>query len=69
MLALALGLAHLLDDHLLGRLGRDPPQVDGRQLFDDELADLDFRLRHPRIGHADLGELVLDLVGHLAIAP
>ena len=31
VLALALGIAHLLDDHLLGGLGGDAPEVQGRQ--------------------------------------
>ena len=43
-LALALGLAHLLHDHLLGRLRGDAAEIDRRQLVDDELAELDVRL-------------------------
>jgi hypothetical protein len=39
-LALALGVADLLEDHLLGALRGDPAEVDRRQRIDDEVADL-----------------------------
>ena len=39
-LALALGIADLLEDHLLGALRVDPAEVDRRQRIDDEVADL-----------------------------
>src|SRR5690242_1179161 len=36
ILALALGIADLLEDHLLGGLGGDPAELDRRQRVDDE---------------------------------
>ena len=39
ILALALGVADLLEDHLLGGLGGDPAELDRRQRIDDEVAD------------------------------
>ena len=69
ILTLALGLANLLHDHLLGGLRRDAPQFDGRQLLDDELARRNARLARLAFAHGDLSDLVFDLVGHLAIAP
>ena len=38
--ALALGIAHLLHDHLLGRLGGDAAELDRRQRLGDEVAEL-----------------------------
>ena len=38
VLALALGVAHALHDHLLGGLGGDAAEIDRRQGIDDELA-------------------------------
>src|SRR4029078_12269688 len=38
-LALALGVADLLEDHLLGGLGGDTPELDRGQRIDDEVAD------------------------------
>src|SRR5437588_8872208 len=40
ILAIALGLAHLLHDYLLGGLRRDPPVVERRQGLGDVIADL-----------------------------
>jgi hypothetical protein len=40
VLALALGIADLLEDHLLGRLRIDAAQIDRRQRIDDEIAQL-----------------------------
>jgi hypothetical protein len=40
ILALALGIADLLEDHLLGGLGGDPAELDRRQRVDDEVAEL-----------------------------
>ena len=61
VLALAFGVAHLLDDHLLGGLRRDATEVDGRQGIDQEVAELRVRLalarRHP-------GSTCDDLVFH-----
>src|SRR5260370_29393862 len=39
ILALALGIADLLEDHLLGGLGSDAAEFDRRQRVDDEVAD------------------------------
>jgi hypothetical protein len=39
MLALALGVAHLLEDDLLGGLGGDAAELDRRQRIDDVVAD------------------------------
>ena len=40
ILAVALGLAHFLDDHLLGRLRGDAAEIEGRQRLGDPVADL-----------------------------
>ena len=50
VLALALGVADLLEDHLLGGLRGDAAEVDRRQRIDDEVAELGVRLdaRGPR---------------------
>ncbi len=40
ILALALGIADLLEDDLLRRLRLDAAELDGRQRIDDEVADL-----------------------------
>ncbi len=67
ILALTLGLADLLHDDLLGGLRRDAPQIDGRQVFDDKLARLDSRLAPLGVDDRHLRDLVLHLVGHLAV--
>ena len=64
VLPVALGLADLLDDDLLGRLGRDASEVEGRQGFGDPVADLGGWILAARIGHRDLCGVVLDLVDH-----
>ncbi len=62
---LALGVADLLQDHLLRRLGADAPEIDRLQrhldvVFEGHVADLGLRL-----GQADLLLGVLDgVVGH-----
>ena len=68
VLALALGLAHPLDDHLLGALRRDPAEVDRRQRVQDVVADLGRRIAHLRILEPDLPVVVLDRVGDLELA-
>jgi hypothetical protein len=65
---LALGVADLLQDHLLGVLRKAPPKrffVLG-QLFLDEVVDLDFRIVFLGVGQDDLvpGFLQSRLVGH-----
>ena len=49
-LALALGVAHLLHDHLLGGLGGDAAEIDRRQRLGDDVADLGGRIARARIG-------------------
>jgi hypothetical protein len=44
-LALALGIAHLLEDDLLGGLGGDAAELDRGQRIDDEVADRRARLQ------------------------
>ena len=68
VLAFTLGLAHLLHDHLLGRLGGDAAEVDGRQRVDQEIADLRVRLGLARRFQVRLGDLVLHLLRHLDVA-
>ena len=52
VLAVALGVAHLLDDHLLGRLRGDAAEIERRQGVGDHVADLGGRvaLCGPRTG-------------------
>ncbi len=60
--ALALGIAHLLHDHLLGVLRGDAAELDGRQRFGDLVAHAGRRVTRLRIDQADLGGVVLHLV-------
>src|SRR5690606_34645108 len=64
VLALALGVAHLLDDDLLGRLRGDAAEIDGRKLVLDEIAELGGRIAALRVSEVDLDGVVLDLVHH-----
>src|SRR5439155_22377934 len=66
VLALALGVAHLLHDDLLGGLRRYPAEINRRQRIGDEIADLGVFVQPLRRGERDLGRLVLDRVDHLA---
>ena len=68
VLALALGVAHLLHDHLLGGLRRDAAEIDRRQRVGDEVADLGLGVEALGLGQLDLRRLVLDGVGDLAEA-
>ena len=68
VLPLALGLAHPLDDHLLGALRRDPAEVDRRQRVQDVIADLGRGIAHLRVLEPDLAIVVLDRVRHLELA-
>ena len=67
-LALALGLAHPLHDHLLGGLRGDAAEIDRRQRVDQEIADLGAGPWRAASIERDLGALVLDRVGDLAVA-
>ena len=66
--ALALGIAHLLDDHLLGRLGSDAAELDGRQWLADEVADLGIGIALYGIGQCDLLGGLFDRLDHFAQA-
>ena len=69
ILALALGVADLLEDDLLGGLGGDAAELDRRQRIDDEVADRGVRLELLRALHVDLLEIILDLFDHFDDAP
>jgi len=69
VLALALGIADLLEDHLLGGLRVDAAKVDWRQRIDDEIAHLGARLELFGLLEIDLLEVVLDLLDHFNHAP
>ena len=59
ILALALGVADLLEDDLLGGLGGDAAELDRRQRIDDEVADAGALLQLLRPLRVDLLEMVL----------
>ena len=61
-LAVALGLAHLLHDDLLGRLGGDAAEIHRRQLLGDEVAELRVGIAVARVLDGDLVGVVLDRV-------
>ena len=65
VLALALGVADLLEDDLLGGLGGDAAELDRRQRIDDEVADRGVLLQLLRALEVDLLEIILDLLDHL----
>ena len=69
ILALALGVADLLEDDLLGGLGGDAAELDRRQRIDDIVADHGAGLQLLRILEADLLEIIVDLLDHLDDAP
>ena len=68
VLPLALGLAHPLDDDLLGALRGDAAEVDRRQGIQDVVADLGRGVAHLRVLEPDLAGIVLDRVGDLELA-
>src|SRR3546814_7740056 len=53
ILPLALGIADLLEDHLLGGLGSNAAELDRRQRIDDEVADRGVGLLLLRVLEAD----------------
>ena len=65
VLLLALGGANLLHDHLLGRLGGDPAQVDGRQFFGQEVADPEGFVEQVGVAQGDLRHVVFDFFTQL----
>ena len=68
VLAVALGLAHLLHDHLLGRLRGDAAVFERRQRVGDGVADLRGRIALARVLEADLVRRVLDRLDHQHVA-
>ena len=68
-LALALGVADLLEDDLLGGLGGDSAELDRRQRVDDEVADRRALLELLRALQVDLLEMVLGLLDDFEHAP
>ena len=68
ILPVALGLAHLLHDHLLGRLRGDAAEVEGRQRVGDGVADLGSRVVPAGAGDVDLDRRILNLVDHQQMA-
>ena len=68
-LALALGVADLLEDDLLGGLGGDAAELDRRQRIDDIIADDRVGLQFQRALQVDLLEIIVDLFDHFDDAP
>ena len=69
ILALALGVADLLEDDLLGGLRGDAAELDRGQRIDDIVADHGVLLELLRALQIDLLEIILDLFDHLDHAP
>ena len=65
VLAVALGLAHLLHDHLLGRLRGDAAEIHRRQRLGDEVADLGVGVALAGRRQRDLARAVLDVLDDL----
>ena len=59
-----LGVAHLLRDHLLCGLGRDPAKFDRRQRLAPEFTKRERRLLFRAVGNAHLRGVVLDFLDH-----
>ena len=68
VLALAFGIAHLLHDHLLGRLRRHAAEIDRGQRIVDIAAHFDFGILVAGILKQNFGGLVFDFLDHLAAA-
>ena len=68
ILPVALGLAHLLHDHLLGRLRGDAAVFQRRQRIGDGVADLGRRMVLARVFQRDLVGRVLDRLDHQHVA-
>lgn len=65
ILALTLGVAHLLDDHLLRGLGGDAAEIHRRQLVFDQVARAGSRIAALRIGDQNFGCVVFHLLDDL----
>ena len=65
ILALALGIADLLEDHLLGGLRGDASELDRRQRVNDEVAHNGALLELLRAGRIDLLEMIFRLLDDL----
>ena len=63
-LALALGFAHFLHDHLLGVLRRDATKIQRRQLFSDKIAELGRRVAAFGLFQRNLGRFHRHLLDH-----
>jgi hypothetical protein len=68
ILPVALGFAHLLHDHLLGRLRGDTAVFERRQRVGDGVADLRGRMAPARFFEADLERRVFDRIHHQHVA-
>ena len=60
ILADAFGIADFLTDNLFRRLRRNTAEVNGRQLVDNEIADVEFRVFFLGFADTDLRRLVFD---------
>jgi hypothetical protein len=65
VLAVALGFAHFLHDHLLGRLGGDTAEIDRRQRVGDKIAELGIRVAVAGQRQRDLQGVVLGVIDNL----
>lgn len=68
ILPVALGLAHLLHDHLLGRLRGDAAVFQRRQRVGDGVADLGAGIGALGVHQRDLVGMVFDLLDHQHVA-
>src|SRR6202012_5990199 len=68
ILTLALGIAHLLHDHLLGVLGVDAVEIHRRQGFGDDVADLGVGVSAARLGQRNTGLVVFHQLDDMEIA-
>ena len=70
VLPVALGVAHFLDDDLLGRLRRDAAEIERRQGLGDGVAFLGGRVALARFRQGDLAGIVLErrVVDHQQVA-
>ena len=68
VLAGALGVAHLLDDDLLGRLRRDAAEIERRQGIGDHVADESAGVVAASLIEGDFTGVVLDLIDHEEVA-